>query len=115
MLVEKLVKKGPRFGEAWNFGPHPEDTKPVAWIAQEISSQFGASLAFPKTPKMKRLHEASMLRLDSAKAKQVLGWHPRWSLEKAVDRTLAWYKAYRDGRNMGKICNQQIEEYLAYE
>jgi len=64
---------------------------------------------------MKRLHEASTLRLDSAKARQVLGWHPRWSLETAVDRTITWYRAYMDGRNMRKICDQQIEEYLANE
>jgi CDP-glucose 4,6-dehydratase len=114
-LAEKLYKKGPLFGEAWNFGPNHEDMKPVAWIARKISNQFGASLAFSKTPKMKRLHEASTLRLDSAKARQVLGWHPRWSLETAVDRTMTWYRAYMDGRNMRKICDQQIEEYLADE
>ena len=115
MLAEKLCKKGPLFGEAWNFGPNHEDMKPVAWIAKKISHQFGGSLAFPKNPKMKRLHEASTLRLDSAKARQVLGWHPRWSLETAVDRTITWYRAYMDGRNMRKICDQQIEEYLANE
>jgi CDP-glucose 4,6-dehydratase len=113
MLAEKLVKKGPQFGEAWNFGPNHEDMKPVAWIAKKISNQFGASLAFPKTPRMKRLHEASTLRLDSDKARQVLGWHPRWSLEKAVDRTMTWYRAYMDGRNMKKTCDQQVEEYFA--
>ena len=115
MLAEKLCKKGPLFGEAWNFGPHPEDAKPVAWIARKISTQFGSPLAFPKTAERKKLHEASALRLDSAKAKQVLGWHPKWDLEKAVDRTVAWYKAYRDARNMRKFCDHQIEEYLADE
>jgi CDP-glucose 4,6-dehydratase len=115
MLAEKLCKKGPLFGGAWNFGPPPEDAKPVAWIARKISTQFGSPLAFPKTAERKKLHEASTLRLDSAKAKQVLGWHPKWDLEKAVDRTMAWYKAYRDARNMRKFCDQQIEEYLADE
>ncbi len=113
MLAEKLVQKGPGFGEAWNFGPDAGDMKPVSWIAEKISTQFRAPLAFPKPPKDKRLHEAATLRLDSTKARQVLGWHPRWNLEKAVDRTVTWYKAYGDARNMRKICDQQIEEYLA--
>lgn len=113
MLAEKLYKKGPLFGEAWNFGPHDDDTKPVAWIAEKISRQFGASLAYPKRSARERLHEASTLRLDSTKARQVLGWHPRWNLEKAVDRTMDWYKAYMDGQEIRKLCDRQIEEYLS--
>ena len=115
MLAEKLCKKGPLFGEAWNFGPRGEDTKPVAWVAEKISGQFGAPLAFQKIPKKKRLHEASTLILDSTKARQVLGWVPKWSLEKAVDRTMTWYKGYMDGQDMRRISNQQIEEYLQDE
>ncbi len=115
MLTEELYKKGPLFGDAWNFGPNGEDPKPVAWIAKKISSQFGALLALPKIPKKKRLHETSTLRLDSTKARQVLGWHPKWSLGKAVDKTTTWYKAYFDGQDMRKICYQQIDEYLRNE
>jgi CDP-glucose 4,6-dehydratase len=115
MLAEKLYKKGPLFGEAWNLGPNDDGTKPVSWIAEKISNQFGASLALQKPSKKKTLHEDSTLRLDSTKARQILGWHPKWSLEKAVDRTMNWYKAYMDGQDMKKICDQQIEEYLSDE
>ena len=113
MLAEKLYKKGPLFGEAWNFGPNDDDTKPVAWVAKKVSSQFGASLQLQKAPKMNRLHEASTLRLDSTKAKQVLGWRSKWGLEKAVEKTMTWYKAYMDGQDMRKVCDQQIKEYLS--
>jgi len=112
-LAEKLYEKGPLFSEAWNFGPQDDGTKSVAWIAKKISSQLGASLALQKPSKKKRLHEDSTLRLDSTKARQVLGWHPKWGLEKAVDRTMTWYEAYMDGQDMRKICDQQIEEYLS--
>jgi CDP-glucose 4,6-dehydratase len=115
MLAEKLYREGTAFGEAWNFGPNDDDTKSVAWIAEKVSSQLGASLALPKTVKRKGLHEDSMLRLDSTKARQVLGWHPKWGLTKAVDRTITWYKAYMEGQDMRKICDQQIEEYLSNE
>lgn len=115
MLAEKLYKKGPLFGEAWNFGPNDEDPKPVAWIAKKISSQFGASLALQKKSKMEKLHEASTLRLDSTKAKQVLGWRSKWGLENAVEKTVTWYKAYMDGQDMRKVCDQQIKEYLTDE
>ena len=115
MLAEKLYEKGPLFGGAWNFGPAGDDPKPVAWIAKKISGQFGVPLAFERTSKKERHHEASTLRLDSTKAQQVLGWHPKWRLEKALDRTMSWYEAYRDGQDIRKICDQQIKEYLSGE
>ena len=115
MLAEKLYKEGPGFGEAWNFGPKDNDAKPVAWIAEKISNQFGASLVLQKPSKKRGFREASMLSLDNTKARQILGWHPKWTLEKAVDRTMTWYKAYMDGQDMRKVCEQQIEEYLLEE
>ena len=113
MLAERLYKIGPQYGGAWNFGPNYDDPKPVAWIAERISSEFGATLALQKPSKMKKPHETSILRLDSTKARQVLGWVPKWGLEKAVDRTMIWYKTFMDGQDMRKICDRQIEEYLS--
>lgn len=111
MLAEKLYTKGPIFGEAWNFGPNPEDTKKVGWMAKSISHHFGTSLTFSRASKTKAPHEASTLRLDSGKANLILGWHPKWNLEKSMDRTVTWYKAFRDTRK--NICQQQIEEHLS--
>ncbi len=113
ILAETLYAKGPIFGESWNFGPNPEDTRPVGWMAKTISDHFGTSLTFSRASKTKPLHEASILRLDSAKAHLRLGWHPKWNLEKSMDRTVTWYKAFRDARNMRNICHQQIEEHLS--
>ncbi len=111
-LAEKLYKNGPRYGEAWNFGPPPEATMPVAWVAEKISRRFGAFLVLPKASKKPGLHEDTTLRLDSTKARQLLGWHSKWGLEKALERTITWYRAYMEGRDMRKICDRQIAEYL---
>lgn len=42
-----------------------------------------------------RVHEASRLALETAKSRQLLNIEPRWPLDQAVGRTMAWYAAHR--------------------
>jgi len=112
MLAERLYKKGPQFGEAWNFGPSEDDMKPVGWIAKRISRRFGGLLELQKTGEKRKLHEAATLRLDSSKARLNLGWRQKWDIEESLEHTMTWYREYMDGRDMKKVCIQQFEEYL---
>ena len=53
-----------------------------------------------------------MLRLDSTKARTILGWHPRLSFEAAVALTVDWYKAHlRGGTDMRAYTQRQIDLY----
>jgi CDP-glucose 4,6-dehydratase len=56
-------------------------------------------------------HEAGLLRLDSTNARSDLRWRPRWSLEQAVERTVAWQKAWGMGTDMAAFSLEQIGEY----
>ena len=58
-------------------------------------------------------YEASLLKLDSSKAKSKLGWRPRWSLETALQKTVDWHQAWRQGGPMSDFSLQQIEAYQA--
>lgn len=111
MLAERLVTDGPEFADAWNFGPEESDAKPVSWIVERLSLKIpNAHWEIEGTP---QLHEAGLLKLDSAKAKNRLGWAPRWSLENALDKTIEWHQAWRKGQSMAEISIQQIEGYQA--
>ncbi len=55
--------------------------------------------------------EAPALRLDSTRARERLGWAPRWDLEAAIDATVAWYAAYRDGADMRAETRRQLAAY----
>ena len=64
-----------------------------------------------ETASERQLHEAHTLKLDSSKAKSLLGWYPRWSLAQALDKTVAWHQAWKKGRDMSAFCLHQIHEY----
>jgi CDP-glucose 4,6-dehydratase len=53
-------------------------------------------------------HEAGYLHIDSTRAREVLGWSPRWDLDEALARVVEWYAAYREGRD---VTLDQIREF----
>ena len=57
-------------------------------------------------------HEANFLRLDSAKARERLGWKPRLGLDGALEWTVEWYKAQAQGADVSALTRAQIARYM---
>jgi CDP-glucose 4,6-dehydratase len=110
MLAEKLYLKESDFSGAWNFGPHDEDAKTVKWIAEKLSVKWGA-MPDLKMQAGDQPHEAHFLKLDVSKAKQQLGWEPKWSLNTALDKIIDWQKSWCAQEDMREKCITQISEY----
>jgi len=109
LLAEKLYTEGSAFAEAWNFGPNDEDSKPVSWIVDQLC--YLMSGAKWQTETVQQPHEASLLKLDSSKAKAKLGWAPHWGLGTALSKTIEWHQAWRGKEDMAVITTQQIQAY----
>lgn len=56
-------------------------------------------------------HEANFLKLDCSKIKHTFEWQPRWHIREAVEKTIAWSKAYLDGADMREMMDLQIKEF----
>ena len=110
LLAERLCTNGEEYAEAWNFGPDASDARSVQWIVEHLYSRVPD--ARWKTGTSAQPHEAHALMLDSAKAKTLLGWRPRWHLSTALDMTLAWHQAWRQGQDMAALSLQQIHQYM---
>jgi CDP-glucose 4,6-dehydratase len=110
MLAEKLYSEGPKFAEAWNFGPLEEDARPVEWIVKKLCSLWGETAGY-KVDGGKHLHEANYLKLDISKARTLLEWQPRWNLERAMQNIVSWVRCYQNSSNVVDICRMQIAEY----
>lgn len=110
LLAEKLIEKGNDFAEAWNFGPEENDAKTVSWVINYLSLKI-SNIKWD-IDKSEQPHEATLLLLDSTKAKEKLGWKPQWSLQVALDKIVEWHKAYKEKKIMGDISISQINSYL---
>ncbi len=103
-----------RFCEAWNFGPRPEDARPVRAVVEALIEAWGGGSwedrHDPGAP-----HEAGLLRLSIEKAQARLGWTPRWGFEETLHRTVEWYRAFHSGAGkdaLASLCSEQMKEYL---
>lgn len=110
-LAENLWNEGEAFTGSWNFGPDDQDAKPVEWVANFLTSIWGENATWEFEKNQNLLHEAHYLKLDSSKARTQLQWKSRWPLEKALQATVDWYKAYRQQKNIPSIMLEQIHEY----
>ncbi len=109
-LAEKLYDGEKKFAEAWNFGPAEEDSKPVGWILEEIRRVWNEPVNW-KIADGEQPHEARLLKLDSAKAKNELKWSPKLSLDEAVKITVQWYRGFKDKKNLTELTGNQIDFY----
>jgi CDP-glucose 4,6-dehydratase len=110
-LAEYLFREGDTFSEGWNFGPNEDDARPVSWIIESLAEmQQGMKWQYDTAPQP---HEAHYLKLDSSKAKIRLDWQARWRLQAALQKTLEWHQAWRNGENMQVVTLSQIANYQA--
>jgi CDP-glucose 4,6-dehydratase len=114
MVLAQRLFEGPPSGPGtvaapWNFGPAPEDARPVGWLVERLAARLPGTLWRPDPAAGP--HEAVLLQLDSQRARRELGWRPRWPLEEALARTVDWHLAWRHGETMREVCLAQIADY----
>lgn len=109
LAARLLGEGGERFARAWNFGPDAGDDASVSEVAHRVATLWGgAQVEHASDPEW---HEVGLLRLDSARARSELGWAPRWSLQDALEHTIAWHRAWLRGDDMQAVCREQIAAY----
>jgi len=114
LLAQKLYENGNQYAEAWNFGPEDADAKPVDWVVEKICEYWGKDASY-EIDKSVHPHEAHYLKLDCSKAKYQLGWQPRWTLEKALEKVVEWMAAYKNNKDLRQVCIDQIGEYMQHK
>jgi CDP-glucose 4,6-dehydratase len=112
MIAERLIEDRTEFADAWNFGPSDDDARPVSWIVGTMQSLWGDAL--PPAPWTGSVpHEAGLLRLDTSKARAILGWRPTLPLGEALEWIVDWHKRHSAGEDARLLTLEQIERYAA--
>jgi CDP-glucose 4,6-dehydratase len=113
ILAQALYQDdGNQFTSGWNFGPGDGDNRSVQEVVELLISEWGQSTCWEKEG-AEQPHEAHLLKLDCSKARQELGWIPRWNLEVATKKIVQWQRAYQSKENMQEISLAQINQYMS--
>lgn len=110
-VAEHLAAGPQQHSSAWNFGPEDRDARPVSWIVEELKKRWGDGASWGQDGRQ-HPHEAHFLKLDSSKAKALLGWRARLGLSEALDWVVDWYREHAGG---GDARAKTISQILRYE
>lgn len=111
LLGQKLFEDGKKYAEGFNFGPNEDSVLKVAEVAQKVVEYYGKGEVV--VHKRDDLHEANLLMLNIEKAEKVLGWKPTYSADKAIEKSVEWYKNFYENKeqDMFELTINQISEY----
>jgi CDP-glucose 4,6-dehydratase len=111
-LADRLL--GPdaaTYCRAWNFGPGRDASVEAGAVVDGLIKGWGiGTLTSPGTDDGP--HEAAVLRISPDAAGRELGARAVWSVDEAIRRTAAWYRAYADEPDAGReACHADIEAF----
>ena len=113
LLAENLAgRDGERFASGWNFGPDDADHRSVEEIALRAAAMWGNGAGCSRAVDNFQKETLALL-LDASRARKELGWRPRWPIDTALQRTVAWYQAWTGREDMRATSLAQLDDYLA--
>ncbi len=99
----------------YNIGPNDEDCVETARLADLFCKYYNQD----NDDKIRWVnksdngpHEATFLKLNNNKIKQIFNWQPTWNIEKAIEKTVEWIKVYLNNGNITECVNNQIDEFF---
>ncbi len=94
---------------SFNFGPAPDGFQTVGRVAELLAAQFPGARC--EVQGGNRSSETEILRLDSEKACQILGWRPRYTLEETLVQAAVFHKEllYVPA---AQLCRKHVEQYI---
>ena len=110
LLAERLCSNVSGCTEPWNFGPASNNVTTVAEVVETLAGKWGGGASW-ELDTAGNPHETRYLGVDAGKAQARLGWKPRLDLEHAIEWTVEWYCAWRDGADMRRVSESQLERY----
>lgn len=113
LVLAQALAQSQTTGVAYNFGPSNETRWSVAHVVELAQSAWGISTASQKAPKDPVRAESMSLRLDSSLAHKDLGWASRLGTKQAINWTVEWELAVRQGISAQQITSQQINRLMA--
>lgn len=111
LLIVRRQWETPELAGSYNVGPESGGCVSSRRLAELFCGAWGEGSRWEHTGE-NGPHEDAVLTLDCSKIRAVLDWKPRWSVERAVEETVAWTKAWLSGEDIPKLMAKQIENFF---
>ena len=112
LMIAAKQYEDQKYAGWYNVGPDDQDCLETGALVDLFCKHWGEGLKWVNRydggP-----HEANFLKLDCSKLKTAFGWKPHWNLEKAIEKTVEWSKAWRAMENVRIVMNNQIKEFVS--
>lgn len=111
MLLAGLIEDPAKFARSWNLGPQDVKDFTVHDVLEELANTWERpNIEYMSEP----LPEARALALDSALARNLLGWTPAWDTRRVITETANWYREYyRSPTDAKQISLKQLAQWRA--
>ena len=109
LVGQRLLLGDTSVASGWNFGPALTDILPVRDVVRQAQTRW-PTIGYNETPSPDNPHEAHLLRLDCSKAHEQLNWYPVWDMQTTIARTIDWYQAYYEQRQL--LTQADLEAYV---
>src|SRR5690606_10138684 len=104
----RLLQGDREAATAFNFGPDDSGNQTVETVLRLMRESWPAvDWQVDAAPQP---HEAKLLHLDSAKARETLQWRPVWSLAQGIGATVEWYRRRHEAQEV--VTGRQIDDYM---
>ncbi len=103
-----------KYSGYYNVGPDDMDCFQTGALVDLFVKKWGEDLKWVNICDSGP-HEANFLKLDCSKLKATFGWHPRWNLETAIDKTVEWTKCWQSNGDIRKCMDKQMISFLNTE
>lgn len=111
LLIARRQYEDPSCAGWYNVGPDEQDCVTTGTLVDLFCARWGGGASWIDCSEAGAPHEAGFLKLDCSKLKSAFGWRPRWHIEEAVAKTVAWTRVWQSGGDIPAEMDRQIAEY----
>ncbi len=111
LLAQRLTLAPSNTLQSLNFGPEVEGCRSVIEVIRRVFERLGTGTW--ELEQEGQPAEASLLTLDSSRAREVLAWRGFLDLDQALEWTAQWWEGERRGGDLHELAVTQVEAYEA--
>lgn len=111
LMIAQRQYENPSFSGWYNVGPDECDCATTGDVVNLFCKYWGDGAEWVSKSEANAPHEANFLKLDCSKLKAAAGWSPRWHIDRAVQKTVEWTKAWFENGDLSAVMERQIKEY----